>query len=280
MISPELISIAIVRCLVSLCDTLMIDGQKPDRIVRACLATLSELGVLYPLILILTNGVAVITRNVLETDSPRIAESLVGVLLHLLEYPQTRNLANIRLDCLAAPYCDFTYRLGIMDKNKDARELRFKCSRLALLSVLRSWNGTLEFCNPNKASGLKAIIDVLYLNQLEVRKAILDLMYELIGLPQPAWTDEYSVALAAVDPSDYQDSWRLAEGFVAIEGKAILPSFASRVPSISETHKAFLLFCFIENGLLNALVEVIISSDTFISVRATILLAKLLHMVS
>lgn len=279
MISPEHLSLAIVRCLVSLCDTLMIDGQKPDRIVRACLATLSELGVLNPLLLIVSNGIAVITRNVCETDSPRIAESLVGVLLHLLEYPQTRNLAGIRLDCLAASYCDFTYRLGIMDKNKDARELRFKCSRLALLSVLRSWNGTLEFCNPNKASGLKAIIDVLYLNQLEVRKAILDLMYELINLPQPVWTDEYSVALAAVDPSDYQDSWRLAEGFVALEGRSILPSFINKVPNICETHQAFLLYCFIENGLLNALIEVITQSDTFISVRATILLAKLLHMI-
>lgn len=139
MISPDHLSIAIVRCLVSLCDCLTVDGQKPDRIVRACLATLSELGVLNPILLIISNGIAVITRNVLETDSPRIAESLVGVLLHLLEYPQTRNLAGIRIDSLAAPYCDFTYRLGIMDKNKDARELRFKCSRLALLSVFRSW---------------------------------------------------------------------------------------------------------------------------------------------
>lgn len=237
------------------------------------------LGVLNPILLILTNGVSVITRNMLECDSPRICESLVGVLLYFLEYPYTRNIAGIRLDCLAASYCDFTYRLGIMDKNKDARELRFKCSRLALLSVLRSWNGTLEFCNPNKASGLKAIIDVLYLNQLEVRKAILDLMYELIGLPQPVWTDEYSVALLAVDPSDYQDSWRLSEGFVALEGRSILPSFINKVPNICEIHQAFLLYCFIENGLLNALVEVIISSDTFISVRATILLAKLLQMI-
>lgn len=42
-------------------------------------------------------------------------------------------------------------------------------SRLALLSVLRSWAGTIEFCDPTKPSGLKAIVDVLYLNQLEVR---------------------------------------------------------------------------------------------------------------
>lgn len=278
-ISPDLLSPVLVRCLVSLVDTSMVENSKPDRIVRACLATLSEIGVLNPTLLIVCNGVAVLTRNVLECDSPRIGESLVGVLLHLLEIPQTRNIAGVSLDCLAAPYCDFTYRLGIMDKNKDARDLRFKCSRLALLSVLRSWNGTIEFCNPNKASGLKAVIDVLYLNQLEVRKAILDLMYELLGLPQPAWTDEYSVALAAVDPSDYQDSWRLAEGFVAMEGRSVLPSLASKVPNICEIHQAFLVYCFIENGLLNALVEVIVSSDTFISVRATILLAKLLQLI-
>ena len=55
---------------------------------------------------------------------------------------------------------------------RDARDLRFTCSRLALLSALRSWAGTLEFCNPNKASGLKAIIDILYLNQLDVRVSI------------------------------------------------------------------------------------------------------------
>jgi rapamycin-insensitive companion of mTOR len=278
LISPENVSPVLVRCLVALGDTSMIENSKPDRIVRSCLATLSELGVLNPILLIVCNGVSIITRNVLECDSPRIAEALVGVLLHLLEFPQTRELAGVRLDCLAAPYCDFSYRLGIMDKNKDARDLRFRCSRLALLSVLRSWAGTLEFCNPNKASGLKAIIDILYLNQLEVRKAILDLMYELLGLPQPVWTDEYSLALSVIDPSDYQDSWRLSEGFVSMEGRAVLPSLASRVPNICEIHQAFLVYCFIENGLLNALVEVIVSSDTFISVRATILLAKLLQM--
>ncbi|XP_058831401.1 rapamycin-insensitive companion of mTOR [Topomyia yanbarensis] len=281
VIAPELVSPAVVRCLVSLgesgAEDRMGSVDREDRMLRACLATLCELGVLNPKLLIVCGGVSVITRNVLECHSPRIAESLCGVLLHLLEWPKNRHIAGVRLDCLAAPYCDFSYRLGIMDKNKDARDLRFTCSRLALLSVLRSWVGTIEFCNPAKPSGLKAIIDILYLNQLEVRKAVLDLLYELLGLPQPGWTDEYSVALSAVDPSEYQDSWRLNEGFVAAEGTAVLPSLASRVPNISDIHLALLLYCFIENGLLNALVEVIISSDTFISVRATILLGKVLH---
>lgn len=112
-VAPDQISPVIVNCLVSIAEC----GSE-DRLLRACLATLCEFGVLNPHVLIMCGGVSAITRNVLETHSPRIAESLCGVLLHLLEWPATRQLAGVRLDCLAAPYCDFTYRLGIMDKNK------------------------------------------------------------------------------------------------------------------------------------------------------------------
>lgn len=100
----------------------------------------------------------------------------------------------------------------------------------------------------------------------------------MLWLPQPTWTDEYSVALAVVDPADYQDSWRLTEGFVSTEGRAVLPSLAARVPNICEQHTAFLLYCFLETGLLNALVEVVVTGDTFISVRATVLIGKLLQL--
>ncbi|XP_034669352.1 rapamycin-insensitive companion of mTOR isoform X2 [Drosophila subobscura] len=274
-IAPEDISPVVVRCLVSLADSGI---EENDNLLRACLATLAEIAVLNPALLIVCGGVTSITRNVLECHNPRIAESLCGVLLYLLEWPQTRNMCGVRLDCLAAPYCDFTYRLGIMDKNKDARELRYTSCRLALLSVLRSWTGTLEFCDPSKPSGLKAIVDALYLNQIEVRKAILDLLYELLSLPQPAWTDDYAVALQAVDPSDFQDSWLLSNGFVSAEGRSILPSLAARAPNVVEQHLALLLYCFLETGLLNALVEVAVASDQFVSVRATVLIGKILQL--
>ncbi|XP_004525858.1 rapamycin-insensitive companion of mTOR isoform X2 [Ceratitis capitata] len=274
-ISPTDINPVLVRCLVSLADSGIDDG---DNMLRACLATLCELAVLNPAMLIVCGGVTAITRNILECHNPRIAESLCGVLLYLLEWPQTRNISGVRLDCLAAPYCDFTYRLGIMDKNKDARELRYTSCRLALLSVLRSWTGTIEFCNPSKPSGLKAIVDTLYLNQLEVRKAILDLLYELLNVPQPPWTDDYTIALQTVDPADFQDAWLLSNGFVAMEGRFILPSLAARAPNICEQHLSLLLYCFLETGLLNALVEVIRSSDAHLSVRATVLIGKILHL--
>ncbi|KAH8373225.1 hypothetical protein KR009_006539, partial [Drosophila setifemur] len=274
-ISPEDISPVIVRCLVSLADSGI---EENDNLLRACLATLAEIAVLNPALLIVCGGVTSITRNVLECHNPRIAESLCGVLLFLLEWPQTRNICGVRLDCLAAPYCDFTYRLGIMDKNKDARELRYTSCRLALLSVLRSWTGTLEFCDPSKPSGLKAIVDALYLNQIEVRKAILDLLYELLSLPQPTWTDDYAVALQAVDPADFQDSWLLSNGFVSAEGRSILPTLAARAPNVVEQHLALMLYCFLETGLLNALVEVAVGSDQFVSVQATVLIGKILQL--
>ncbi|VVC96482.1 unnamed protein product, partial [Leptidea sinapis] len=94
----------------------------------------------------------------------------------------------------------------------------------------------------------------------------------------PKWTDEISVALDAVDPSDFQDSWRLNEDFVAAEGIAILPHLSATGSDIIEIHLALLLQCFLETGLLEGLVEVIVTSDTFISVRATVLLGQILHL--
>lgn len=120
----------------------------------------------------------------------------------------------------------------------------------------------------------------MYLNQLEVRKAILDLFYELFTINQPTWSDEVSVALASIDPSNYQSSWGLMEGFVSAEGKSILPSLRNNVPNICDTHQALLIYCLIENGIIEALIDVIVNSDTFISIRSTILLAKILQVVN
>lgn len=98
------------------------------------------------------------------------------------------------------------------------------------------------------------------------------MLYDLLDLPQPEWTDELSVALAAIDPAEPQGSWGLNEGFVAAEGRTVLPHLSRTTPNIVEQHLALLLYCFIETGLLGALCEVIATSDTFISVRATVLL--------
>lgn len=96
-----------------------------------------------------------------------------------------------------------------------------------------------------------------------------------MGLSQPEWSDELSVALSAVDPCEPQASWRLGEGFVVAEARSVLPHLAKTTPSPTDMHLSLLLYCFLENGLLAALTEVIATSDTFICVRASILLGKI-----
>lgn len=38
-----------------------------------------------------------------------------------------------------------------------------------MLAALRTWTGVFHLCQPNNVSGIKAIVDVLYLDQFDVR---------------------------------------------------------------------------------------------------------------
>uniref|UniRef100_A0A1B6C0I0 Rapamycin-insensitive companion of mTOR domain-containing protein n=1 Tax=Clastoptera arizonana TaxID=38151 RepID=A0A1B6C0I0_9HEMI len=272
ILNPENFPVILVRAILSVPASV---GE--DRLLNACLAVLTEICILNPDLFIACGGVAVVLRNLTSVKSARMAEALIGSLLYLLNKPNTRLKARLNLDCLAAPFTD----LHSVDKFRDtgqSNESRLKWPHVILLSMLRSWPGVLHFCHPEK-EGLRSIVATLYLNQFEVRKAVLDLLYELLCLAQPEWSDEMSVALEAVDPSRSQESFRLAEGFVAAEGRAVLTNLSKCRVNLSEVHLSLLLYSFLEVGLLDAIVEVIITEDTFLSVRSTILLGELLHLI-
>nr|XP_050846780.1 rapamycin-insensitive companion of mTOR isoform X2 [Vespula vulgaris] len=270
-LAPKHFSPILARSLISLTNGGI---EERDRAFRVFLATLCELGVLNSNLLISCGGVSALARAAMTGQSPSIVESVVGVLLKLLNNPDTRG--SVSLLCFAAPYCEL--HSSSSERTKEERDQKFAASKMALLSILRSYPGVLHFCCPTDNSGLKAIADILYVEQLEVRGAVLELLYELLDLPLPTWTDEPDVALAAVDPGRTRDSWKLSEGFVAAEGKFILPSLSSCWPNITEIHLALLVYALLECGLHRALAETIVSSDTFISVRAAVLLGALLHL--
>ncbi|XP_026669224.1 rapamycin-insensitive companion of mTOR [Ceratina calcarata] len=270
VLAPKHFSPILARSLISLTNG---GVEEKDGTLRVFLATLCELGVLNPNLLISCGGVGALARAAMTGQSPTVIESVVGVLLKLLNTPDTRS--TVSLLCFAAPYCEL--HSANINKSKEEKD-RFVSSKLALLSILRSYSGFLHFCRPDDNSGLKAIADMLYVEQLEVRGAVLELLYELLDLPLPTWTDEPDVALAAVDPNRARDSWKLSEGFVAAEGKHILPSLSSRCPNITEIHLSLLVYALLECGLHRALAETIVSTDTFISVRAAVLLGALLHL--
>ncbi|XP_067280565.1 rapamycin-insensitive companion of mTOR isoform X2 [Pseudorasbora parva] len=259
------------------------DGpQERDRMVRACIAIICELALENPEIVAKRGGLSTILKNVIDCQLSRINEALITTILHLLNHPHTRQYvrSDVELEQILAPYTDFHYRHNpdtAEGQLKEDREARFLASKMSIVASLRSWSGIINLCKSGN-SGIQSLIGLLCIPNMEVRRGLLEVMYDIFRLPVPVVTHDFIEALLSVDPSRFQDSWRLSDGFVASEAKIILPHRARSRPDLMDNYLALLLSAFIHCGLLEGLVEVITSSDDSISVRATILLGELLHM--
>ncbi|KAK2872643.1 hypothetical protein Q8A67_022540 [Cirrhinus molitorella] len=259
------------------------DGpQERDRMVRACIAIICELALENPEIVAKRGGLSTILKNVIDCQLSRINEALMTTILHLLNHPHTRQYVrcDVELEQILAPYTDFHYRHNpdtAEGQLKEDREARFLASKMSIVASLRSWSGIINLCKSDN-SGIQSLIGLLCIPNMEVRRGLLEVMYDIFRLPVPVVTQDFIEALLSVDPSRFQDSWRLSDGFVASEAKIILPHRARSRPDLMDNYLALLLCAFIHSGLLEGLVEVITSSDDSVSVRATILLGELLHM--
>ncbi|KAJ8305360.1 hypothetical protein KUTeg_015905 [Tegillarca granosa] len=150
---------------------------------------------------------------------------------------------------------------------------------MAIVTIMRSWPGIIRFCRPD-GSGLQSLIGILYLPYTEIREGIVEILFDIFRLQTPTDTDDIAIALLSVDPSEMRENWQLTDGFVAEEGRELLPHMAKIRPNLVENHLALLLSAWIGAGLLGALVEVIITSEPNLFIRTTVLLGKLLHLAS
>ncbi|XP_030048917.1 rapamycin-insensitive companion of mTOR [Microcaecilia unicolor] len=259
------------------------DGlQERDRMVRACIAIICELALHNPEVVALRGGLSTILKNVIDCQLSRINEALITTILYLLNHPKTRQYvrADVELEQILAPYTDFHYRHNpdtAEGQLKEDKEARFLASKMGIVAAFRSWAGIISLCKPGN-SGIQSLIGVLCIPNMEIRRGLLEVLYDVFRLPLPVLTENFIEALLSVDPSRFQDCWRLSDGFVAAEAKTLLPHRARSRPDLMDNYLALVLSAFITNGLLEGLIEVITSSDDAVSVRATILLGELLHM--
>ncbi|XP_041757371.1 rapamycin-insensitive companion of mTOR isoform X1 [Coregonus clupeaformis] len=259
------------------------DGlQERDRMVRAAIAIVCELALKNPEVVANRGGLSTILKSVIDCQLSRINEALITTILHLLNHPHTRQYVrnDVELEQILAPFTDFHYRHNADTSEsllKEDREARFLSSRMAIVAAFRSWSGIINLCRAGN-SGIQSLIGLLCIPNVEVRKGLMEVFYEIFRLPLPIVTQDFTEALLSVDPSRCQDSWRLSDGFVAAEAKVLLPHRARSRPDLMDNYLALVLSAFISSGLLEGLVEVVTSSEDQISVRATILLGELLHM--
>merc|ERR1719295_1494401 len=156
-----------------------------DRLYRAGIAVLCELSVLNPNVFAACNGVTALTRALLDSSVPRVAEAIIGCLLALHNNPSTRSLCNFRLGVVVAPFTEFRYvhsshtlsgggggNTATATADQEEREFRFQSSETAILCLVRSWTGLMLLIEPDKngVSHLQALTDILYLDNFKVRK--------------------------------------------------------------------------------------------------------------
>ncbi|CAB1320062.1 unnamed protein product, partial [Coregonus sp. 'balchen'] len=256
--------------------------KERDRMVRAAIAIVCELALKNPEVVANRGGLSTILKSVIDCQLSRINEALITTILHLLNHPHTRQYVrnDVELEQILAPFTDFHYRHNADTSEsllKEDREARFLSSRMAIVAAFRSWSGIINLCRAGN-SGIQSLIGLLCIPNVEVRKGLMEVFYEIFRLPLPIVTQDFTEALLSVDPSRCQDSWRLSDGFVAAEAKVLLPHRARSRPDLMDNYLALVLSAFISSGLLEGLVEVVTSSEDQISVRATILLGELLHM--
>uniref|UniRef100_A0A3B1JL30 RPTOR independent companion of MTOR complex 2 n=1 Tax=Astyanax mexicanus TaxID=7994 RepID=A0A3B1JL30_ASTMX len=252
------------------------DGlHEGDRMVLACNAIICELALRNPEVVAGRGGLSTLLKNVLDSQQSRINEALITTVLHLLNHPHTRQYvrSDVELEQILAPYTDFHYRHNpdtTEAQLKKDREARFLASKMAIVASFRSWSGIINLCKAGN-SGIQSLIGLLCIPNMEVRKALLEVLYEIFRLPVPMVTTDFEEALQSIDPSRLQDSWRLGDGFVAAEAKVILPHRTRSRPDLMDNYLALILSTLINSGLLEKQNQLIINLSLSLSQASSLL---------
>ncbi|XP_074640196.1 rapamycin-insensitive companion of mTOR-like isoform X2 [Tubulanus polymorphus] len=254
--------------------------SKKDPLYRLCYETICELAVYNPSLAAECGVIRAILHQVLQSHMlPRINESLVMTLLYLLNHPRSRRFikTDVDLEYMLAPFTDSHVSSKSSTPLSEENDKRYTASKLALVTMFRSWPGMVRLCRPD-GNGLQSLIGTLFLPNMQTRTWILDLLYDIFYIPLPVKTDDFNVALLSICSTRMKRSWALNDGFVAQEGTDLLPHKAKCRMNLVENHLALLLLSFITARLLESLVEVITTSEPQVAVRATILLGELLKL--
>lgn len=304
-ISPHLFPSAFTRSLIAIAQ----DGQvEHDTLTRACWALLAELSIMSPVSSTKDTQNcafnAIMDAALAGNQSHGMCESLISTLLYMLNWPRYRCLirGDLDLQIFVAPFTDSHYTAPVSKDQKqrinqtakfdvesfEQRENKFLAAKITLISILRSWQGLIYLCEPQSNecnlvsnSCLKSLVNMLYLPYNDVRRRLIDLIFELLYLPLPDSSSDFESGLKFLEKHQLsKDSWKIHDAFVVDEAKAILPPQRSRSRmNLVSDYMALLLVALFHCNVVDALSEVIITpSNQENSIRATILLYQLLSL--
>lgn len=290
-INPLAFPSALTRSMISIAR----DGQtERDILTRSCWAALSELMLLNPKEIAKAGGFSAIFSCVLIGNQwPQISEAVVSCILFQLNYPQNR--LHLRKDqdlqffLSSFTECYTSSPRSLEIESVEQRELRLQHSRRMFVSILRSWPGLIHFFqSPNESSqkqqnGIQTVIESLRMPYPEVRRHILDMLFQLLGLSiPPSNVVDLDDALTYVQSSHgHQEHKQLYDGFVCCEAAVFLPQVSKNRLDLFENYLSLVLHSLIIYGLPQALIVVITKpKEVSNSTRASILLGYVLNLSS
>jgi rapamycin-insensitive companion of mTOR len=280
MVCPNLMPHSLIAPLVSV---VMSQKEPIDNLTWAALATLSEIALCNSHLISECSLVKALVCGLLKCQIPEISETVILTLTRLLNHPQTRKYIRTHIDIegLLAPLTDLQFHYLVNDDidsahAKSDKEKKIQSAGMSLSALLQSWPGFLLLCSTS-GSGISATIHILPLADSHIQKEILQVLYTVFQLKIPECTTDYRVAVASVDPSQYCSDWSLEEGWVAEEGRALLPPKVMERVNLMDCYQALLLASLLELGLFTSLVELVKTSELSISVMAAVLIGELLH---
>ena len=291
LLPPQSFPAAISRCLVSISR----DGiQDRDLLTRSCWATIAELCLKDPVTAAETGCFSAILDSILTGNQPgNISEALIATLLYALNEPSLRHLLREDqdlqhfvasfTDCYSLPTHSASATIDHNLESIEQREVKFIASKRAILTVMRSWPGMIYFCRHDsggRSNGIESIIQTLHMPYEDGRRHVLELLFEMLNLSMPNTCEDFDEALLAASVAS-QDSWQIYDGFVASEGKFLLPHISRSRGNLFDNYLSILLYSLISFGVIQGLVQVIIQPKNLCnSVRATLVLGEILHLSS
>ncbi|KAJ3411340.1 hypothetical protein HDV05_002361 [Chytridiales sp. JEL 0842] len=231
-----------------------------DKFRSVCIETLCELAIKNTELVALCGGLKILFAALIE--GPReLMDILVMTIIYILDNEETRVYIrpSVELEILVSNFTD-AYSKG------PAHEEKLRACSLAVARLI--------YMTINRRLAVKSIVESLQLPQEEIRKIVLNMLFDIFQIDLPKWFPEY---LSAKDKNAF------ASKFIEEEGPRQNASIRSLSNVTSQTnlithYLCLLVIIFVEAGLLEALINLLQDSNKEVSTKATILISEILEM--
>ncbi|KAI9140964.1 Rapamycin-insensitive companion of mTOR, N-term-domain-containing protein [Paraphysoderma sedebokerense] len=267
--AAEIIPASIIRVLVSIAE------YPDDKLRMICVETLCELSLYNIRVVSHCGGTRSVCQALIESP-PELTEFVALTILYLVDKEAMRMYIRpgVELEMIISTFTDAYSRGPAFEERLVA------CSR-AVLYLLKHWTGVIYLCLDDKRA-IKSIVDALRLPFEEIRKCLLDLFFQIFRIELPSWFPAFVSARthSAQKPPVPDDFIPLA-----LPTAASLSSCSALKPlpyidrlNLLDHYTAMLLLIFVEGGLLEALIDLIGTSEKSVATRATILVGEIIDL--